>query len=649
MRLLAAAVSLAFVAAPPLRAGLPPLIPRKILFGNPVKASPQISPDGKRLAFLAPDKNNVLQVWVQTLGKDDARVITSDKKRGIRQYHWTYAPDTLLYLQDSDGDENFHVYATSLTDGKTRDLTPFPGARAEILDLDPKHPDDLLATANARDKRVFDVYRINLATGQATLDTKNPGDVLGWDVDPQFRVRVAVAPTRDGGRQVRYREDEKSDWKPVVTWGPEDADGNVIGFTADGNSLWMTSSADRDTQALLKHDLASGKDEVIASDPRSDVSAVLYNSETHRVEAVAFNRERVRWQAIDPAVAGDLEALAKGAPGEPSVVSRDRADQTWVVAYSADVQPTTYYLYDRGRKKLTKLFAAQPALANYTLAPMKPVAIKARDGLDLVCYLTLPVGVAPKNLPLVLVVHGGPWGRDRWGFDPTAQWLANRGYAVLAVNYRGSTGFGKKFLHAGDKEWAGKMHDDLIDAVRWAEKEGYADPQRVAIFGGSYGGYAALVGVTFTPDVFRCAVDIVGPSNLVTLLKSIPPYWEPMKKQFALRVGDPVKEEEFLRSRSPLFKADRIKVPLLIAQGANDPRVKRAESEQIVEAMRKAGKPVEYLLFADEGHGFARPENRLKFFAAAEAFLAEHLGGGRVEPAGNQPANSAATSHPASN
>jgi dipeptidyl aminopeptidase/acylaminoacyl peptidase len=279
------------------------------------------------------------------------------------------------------------------------------------------------------------------------------------------------------------------------------------------------------------------------------------------------------------------------------------------------------------------LFSSRPELDKYTLAPMKPVTIKTRDGLDMICYLTVPVGVEPKNLPMILDVHGGPWGRDQWGLHPEHQWLANRGYAVLSVNYRGSAGFGKKFLHAGDKEWAGKMHDDLIDAVNWAIKEGIADPKQVAIYGGSYGGYAALVGATFTPDVFACAVDIVGPSNLVTLLKSIPPYWEPMKKIFVLRVGDPDKDKEFLESRSPLFKADQIKIPMLIAQGAHDPRVKQAEAEQIVAAIRKAGKPVEYMLFEDEGHGFARPENRLKFYAAAENFLAKHLKGGRAEPA----------------
>jgi dipeptidyl aminopeptidase/acylaminoacyl peptidase len=464
------------------------------------------------------------------------------------------------------------------------------------------------------------------------LDTKNPGDVVGWDVDPKFRVRAAQAATPDGGTELRYRTDEKGEWKRVVKWGPDDADGSVIGFTADGQSLWLRTSEGRDTLSLVKRDLATGKEQLIATDPGADAGSMIFNPITHEVEAVSFNRERVKWKALDSRIAEDLKVLEKGAPGEPSVVSRDRDLQTWVVAYSADTQPVNYYLYDRKTKKLTHLFSARPELEKYKLAPVKPVVIKSRDGLELVSYLTLPLGIEAKKLPLVLLVHGGPWARDSWGFDPQAQWLANRGYAVLQVNYRGSTGFGKKFLHAGDREWAAKMHDDLIDAVTWAVKEGIADEKRVAIYGGSYGGYAALVGATFTPDVFACAIDVVGPSNLVTLLRSIPPYWEPMKKLFAVRVGDVEKEEEFLKSRSPLFKADRIKIPLLIAQGANDPRVKQAESEQIVEAVRKAGKPVEYLLFPDEGHGFARPENRLKFYTAAEAFLAKHLGGGRAEP-----------------
>jgi dipeptidyl aminopeptidase/acylaminoacyl peptidase len=615
------------------RAGLPTLIPRKVLFGNPVKASPQISPDAKYLAYLAPDEKNVLQVWVQTLGKDDARRVTADKKRGIHIYMWTYAPDILLYAQDNDGDENFHIYSVNLKTDKVQDLTPFPKVRAQPIHVDRDFPNELLVSLNKDDPRLFDVYRFNLTTGEMALDTKNPGDVVDWRVDSQFKIRGAQAFTPDGGTEIRVRKDEKSPWRIAVKWGPDDVDGHVIDFTADGKSLWLTTSEGRDTLSLVKRNLDTGKEEPIAFEAGADVGRVMVNPLTHEPEAVAFNRERIKWKPLNERIAGDLKILERSGHGEPSITSFDRDWQTWVVSFSADVGPADYYLYDRKTQKLTHLFASRPELAKYELAPMKPVTIKSRDGLELVSYLTLPMGVEAKKLPMVLFVHGGPWGRDVWGFNSEAQWLANRGYAVLQVNYRGSTSFGKKFLHAGDREWAGKMHDDLIDAVNWAIEESIADPKQVAIFGGSYGGYAALVGATFTPDVFACAVDVVGPSNLVTLLKSIPPYWEPMKKLFAVRVGDPEKEEEFLKSRSPLFKADRIRIPMLIAQGAKDPRVKQAESDQIVAAIRKAGKPVEYMVFKDEGHGFARPENSLKFNAAAEAFLAKHLQGGRMEPA----------------
>ena len=330
---------------------------------------------------------------------------------------------------------------------------------------------------------------------------------------------------------------------------------------------------------------------------------------------------------LDSEISRDLDYLAEQNPGEVRIASRTLDDALWVVHYAQDTQPSSYYLYERAFQKLEFLFTTRSALEGATLAEMLPVAIPSRDGLTLNSYLTLPPGIEPRNLPLVMNVHGGPWVRDGWGYDPESQWLANRGYAILQVNYRGSSGFGKRFLHAGDREWGAKMHDDIIDAVNWAVEKGYADPAKVAIYGGSYGGYAALVGAAFTPDVFVCSVDIVGPSSLITLINSIPPYWEPLKKVFIVRVGDPESEREFLESRSPLFKADQIKCPLLIAQGANDPRVKQAESEQIVSALREKGKDVEYLLFEDEGHGFARPENRLKFYAAAERFLAKHLGG----------------------
>ena len=609
----------------------PPLVPRKVLFGNPVRVNPQVSPDGKRLAYLAPDDDDVLQVWVRTLGKKDDRKVTADEKRGVHVFLWTYAPDTLLYLQDQGGDENFHIHSVNLATNSLRDLTPFVGVRANPMTPHRDFPNELLVTLNLRDRRFFDVHRIDLKTGAITLDTKNPGDVVAWEPDPKYRIRAAVAVTPDGGREVRLRDSDKAPWKTLFKWDIEDVDSRLLDFTADGSGLWMTSSAGRNTRALVQRDLKTGKEKVVASDDAADVGGVFYDFGKHRPQIVTFTHARSSIRVLDPDLAADVAFLKKKATGELSVVGRDQALNTWVVAFTEDVKPTHYYLYERPKKKLSYLFSAQPELEKYKLAPVKPVTIKTRDGLELVCYLTLPVGIPAKKLPLVLNVHGGPWARDMWGFRPQTQWLANRGYAVLSVNYRGSAGFGKKFLHAGDRQWGAKMHDDLIDACNWVVKQGHADPKRIAIYGGSYGGYAALVGAAFTPDYFRCAVDIVGPSNLVTLLKSIPPYWTPIKKTFALRVGDPDKDEDFLKSRSPLFKADKIKIPLLIAQGANDPRVKQSESEQIVSALRKAGKEVEYMLFADEGHGFARPENRLKFYAAAEKFLARHLGG-RAEP-----------------
>ncbi|HRI15480.1 MAG TPA: S9 family peptidase, partial [Verrucomicrobiota bacterium] len=372
---------------------------------------------------------------------------------------------------------------------------------------------------------------------------------------------------------------------------------------------------------------------LIAASPEVDSGSVMIHPKTKVVEAVSFESGRRQWKVIDPSVQADFDALTKVYDGDFSIVSRDRADQTWLVAYTSDRGPVRFYSWDRPTKKATFLLTSQPKLENLTLAEMKPVVIPARDGLKLNGYLTLPPGVPAKNLPMVLFVHGGPWARDNWGYSPYVQWFANRGYACLQVNFRGSTGYGKKFLNAGNKEWGLKMHDDLIDAVDWAIAQGYADPKKVAIFGGSYGGYSALAGVTFTPDKFACSVDIVGPSNIRTLLSTIPPYWKPLLAQFAVRVGDinDPKDAELIKNASPLFKADKIVRPLLIGQGANDPRVKQAESEQIVDAIIKNGGNVTYVVYPDEGHGFARPENRIDFNARAEAFLAANLGG-RTEP-----------------
>jgi dipeptidyl aminopeptidase/acylaminoacyl peptidase len=626
------AAAVLFLAAVAAFAELPPLIPRDVLFGNPERTAPRLSPDGKHLAWLAPDAKNVLQVWVKTIGADDTRMVTADKKRGIRQYQWAPNNSGILYLQDNDGDENFHVYGVHLSTNVVRDYTPFLGARADIVGEERSMPDAMLVQVNARDRRLFDVYRLTLSTGALTLETKNPGDVSGWLADRELHVRAAQIVTPDGGNEIRVLDN--GTWKSLIRTGPDEIL-NAVDFTPDGNGLVLISSLGSDTARVVVHDLATGTEKVIASSPEADADNVLENPVTHAIEAVAFDPGRRTWTILDPSVKPDLDGIAKLADGDFNVVSRDTANNTWLVAMVSDRAPVRYYTWDRSAKKGTFLFTAQPKLENAQLAPMQSVTIMSRDGMKLHSYLTLPVGVPPKNLPMVLYVHGGPWGRDVWGYSSTAQWLANRGYAVLQTNFRASTGFGKAFLNAGDRQWGLKMHDDLIDAATWAVKQGYADPKKIAIYGGSYGGYATLAGLTFTPDFFACGVDIVGPSNLKTLIAAIPPYWTTARAMFDRRVGnvDDPKDAELVRNASPLFRANAIKRPLLIGQGANDPRVNKAESEQIVDAIAKNNGSVTYVIYSDEGHGFARPENRIDFNARAENFLAGCLGG-RAEPLG---------------
>lgn len=615
------------------------LIPRSILFGNPERTQPRLSPDGQYLSYLAPDEKNVLQVWVRGADVIEARPVTQDRKRGIRLYQWTYQPDVLLYLQDADGDENWHLFSVNVRTGDVRDLTPFPGVQARLVDLAPELPATALIAMNQRDPRLHDVYRVDLATGECTLDTENPGNFLGFTADAELQVRAATASTAAGGYELFARDTPAEPWRKLREWGPED-EGEAVAFGADPNRLFIEGTHDWNARRLLALDLSTGSEEVLAQDELYDVGDVFFHPVRRIVQAVAFYRDRLEWTILDPEVEGDFAALRAVRDGELRVVSRDLADRTWLAAFTIDDGPTYYYRYHRATRLAELLFSNQPKLEGLPLAKMQPVSFPARDGLTLHAYLTLPAGAGPGPLPTVLDVHGGPWARDTWGYRADVQWLANRGYAVLQINYRGSTGYGKQFLHAGDLEWAGKMHDDLLDGVQWLIDQGISDTARVAIFGGSYGGYATLVGLTFTPEVFAAGVDIVGPSNLFTLMASIPPYWAPMLALFKNRVGDPDTQSDLVRAKSPVFFADRIVKPLLIGQGKNDPRVKEAESEQIVEAMRQASRPVEYVLYTDEGHGFARPENRMHFFAVAEEFLARYLGG-RFEPAGELEGHSA--------
>ncbi|ROU09061.1 S9 family peptidase [Lysobacter enzymogenes] len=621
------------------------LIPRSALFGNPERSGAQISPDGRYLSWLAP-VNGVMNVWVAPTGEPaKARAVTDDAARGIRSYAWSYRSGTLLYLRDSGGDENFHLYSVDVAQpGAARDLTPYPKTRASLVRLAHRHPDRILVGMNDRDPKWHDLYEVDLGSGQRKLALQNNDRLAGYLADGDLKVGRATRSREDGGSEL-LASDGKGGWKVVDTVPFEDSQTTEYeGYSDDGQLLYLTDSRGRDTAALYAID-AAGKKSLLLEDARADVGARLTDPASDRVQAASVYYLRQQWKPLDPAIGQDLRWLQdKLGAGEVSVASRSLDDKTWVVNYGAAEAPGTTYLYRRGggEPTLTRLFSTRPALDGKPLVPMWPVEIPSRDGKTLVSYLTLPKsadadgdGKPDKPVPLVLLVHGGPWARDYYGYNAGSQWLANRGYATLRVNYRGSTGFGKNFINAGDGEWAGKMHDDLIDAVDWAVKQGVGKKEDVAIMGGSYGGYATLVGLTFTPQTFKCGVDIVGPSNLETLLKTIPPYWASIFEQFARRMGDPRTEagRKQLAARSPITRVDKIDRPLLIGQGANDPRVNQAESDQIVEAMRKKNIPVTYVLFPDEGHGFARPENSMAFNAVAEGFLAQCLGG-RAQPIG---------------
>lgn len=616
-------------------------IPRKDIFGNPTRNVAKVSPDGKMLAWLAP-RDGVMNVWVAAVVRPQrARPVTAEKVRPIREYFWSPDSRRILYVQDEGGNENYRVFGSPVSGGETVSYTPFDKTQAQIVGASPLVRDAILVGLNNRDPKFHDVHRLDLASGKLALVRRNDG-WSSWIVDMQLNVRGATKQTPAGGFEV-YRFDGEQAVK-LMDIAPEDGlTSGALNFDADGRTLYMLSSQGRDTAALVALDFAGGSTRVLGEHGRADIATVLTHPRTGRPDAFAANYLRRHWTPLGPALRADFAHLAKRIKGDFSVESRSDDDRLWTLRVDRVTAPVAYYLYDRRSKKVAKLFSTRPALEGRKLASMHPVEIKARDGLTLVAYLSLPPGAdadgngrPDRPIPLVLNVHGGPWWRDSYGYVPEHQWLANRGYAVLSVNYRGSTGFGKAFLNAANFEFAGKMHSDLIDAVDWAIREKIAPADKVAIYGGSYGGYATLVGMTFTPDTFACGVDIVGPSSLVTLIESFPAYWQPfLEATWYKRVGDPRTDEgrKALLARSPISRVDAIKRPLLIAQGANDPRVTQKESDQLVAAMQAKQLPVTYALFADEGHGFARPQNRIGFYAVSEAFLTRCLGG-RHEPVG---------------
>ncbi|MBP7867406.1 MAG: S9 family peptidase [Acidobacteria bacterium] len=613
------------------QAGLPEIIPRRALFGDPDITSPAISPDGRLLAYCAPFKGH-MNVWARTPGKTDDRPLTRFDRDSIGGFIWAYNNRDILFVSCRGGDENWHLVAvdTHAKNPRRRDLTPFRGVQARFLRISPRHPDLALVLMNRENRQVFDVYQVNLRSGRVTLRAKNPGTAIGWVADADLAVRGMETLDPDGGTTLFVRDSEGAPWKKLATGGPDESI-DLEGFAPDGRSAWLLHDLGGERKAVVRRSLEDGSETVLYRPGQGDIVDVLVDPETGEPQAACVEYLRREWVPLDPSVKADVEVLGRIEEGELSVVSRSADGRYWVACYRADIGPVKYYLYDRSWRKAAFLFSNRPWLEKYTRARKKPVVVRSRDGLDLVCYLTFPVGVEEKGLPTVVLVHGGPWNRDSWGWQPDVQWLANRGYAVLQVNFRGSRGFGRTFQKAGDREWGGAMLRDILDALDWVVAQGIADPRRLSVMGASFGGYAALSLISFHPEVFVCGIDISGPSDLADWIRNVPEYWKPLSELLRRRVGDLEGDAEKLRESSPLFSLDRIRAPLLIAQGINDPRVRVEGTRKLVNQLKRGGKTVLYVEFPDEGHGFSLDPNALVFTALAEEFLARHLGG-RWEP-----------------
>lgn len=628
---------------------LPALIPRQVLFGNPERTHGRISPNGAWLGYVAPVDGVPNLHVARTDAPESVRILTRDGKRGIREFVFAFDNRHVLYVQDRDGDENFQLFAADLMTGATRALTP-PGARAEIDNLSAKLPGEVLVNLNDRDSSYFDPVRIEIATGTRHRLLENTL-FAGFLSDESFALRIASRPTPDGGKE--WLVPEGGSW---TSWSKVPQEDRITtglrGFAADGTTLYLVDSRGRNTAALFAIDTETGARTLVHEDPRADVGDGLIHPISGIVQAVVTNYLKPAWHVLDPEIAQDIASLQKLAgDGHFAVDARTQDDRIWIVRVSSSRASETTYLYDRSTGGARLWFDSAPQLAGLPLRTLQTVEIESRDGLTLPSYYTLPAssdcnddGIPERSVPLVLLVHGGPWDRDSYRFNAPHQYWANRGYAVMSVNFRGSTGFGKAFVNAGDLQWGRKMQDDLLDAVAWAVQRGIAQPDKIAIVGGSYGGYAALAGLTMTPRAYACGISGFGPSNLLTLIETMPAYWGPSSKAFTARVGDPETAEgkALLAERSPLHFVHQIERPLLIGHGANDPRVRQAESDQIVQAMQASGIPVTYVLFPDEGHGFVRAENDIAFSAVTEEFLS-HCLGGRFEPVGNDFAGSSIT------
>jgi dipeptidyl aminopeptidase/acylaminoacyl peptidase len=604
------------------------LVPRETFFGDPDVGWAQLSFDGARVAYIAP-VDGVRNLWVAPI--DDlraARPVTRVIERPIGFFfQWAYTNRHVVFFEERDGDENWRASSVDIHDGTIVPLTPPRGVRAWVQEVSQRFPREMLFMHNEREKQFLDLFQIDVVTGKSTLLYENHR--FAWLVtDSSFQLRLGIRFLKDGSVEVLERRPSGS-WMPFMSIARSEVDTTrLLDFSADGKTLYLFDARDRDKAALMTIDMGTRRARVIAEDPAADVTKVLLHRISRAPLAGAAMVDRRRWYAVDPSFAADLKAIQSSTSGDIDLVGLSADASRVMVLVQHDAASPEWTIYDRATRRVRPLFKARRSLDGVPLRPLEPVTFPARDGLKLQGYLTRPAPDA-RNVPMVLVIHGGPYARDEWGFNPTHQWLANRGYAVLSINYRGSTGFGKAFVTAADREWGGKMHDDLIAGVDWAVARGIADPKRVGFYGGSYGGYAALTAATKTPDVFACIVDIYGIANLITFMAAIPPYWSPMFSVWKNRLGDPDTEEgrAFLRERSPLTHIDRAFRPILIVQGLEDVRVTRAESEQMVAVLQRRNVPVTYVVFPDEGHGFSKPKNQIAFRAVTEAFLAKHLGG----------------------
>lgn len=599
-----------------------PRIPLTVLFGNPERSSPSLSPDGDHISYLAPGEG-VNNIWVQSAITGEARPVTRETVRPVVTYSWAADSRHILY-PEHNGDENTHLRAVNVLTGEDRDLTPYDGVQARLIKTELRSPRAALVGLNLRDQHLHDAYLVDLPTGELTKVAENPG-FARWISDAYLRPRGAVRIDEAGGTEVLVHDGD-GHWREIHQGVLEETSGDQpVGFSADGTGLYMLSAAEADTVRLLRIDVRTGIRQVVYADPAYDVVGVSADLATGEPEIAWVERDRRFAEPLTPSISGCVARLTQLHRGDMTVLSRDRTNEAWLVQYNVDDGPARYYRYNRHTGTSIFLFSHMSQLEGLSLARTEPFSFSARDGLTIHGYLTFPPGRPRRDLPVVLCVHGGPWTRDRWGYRAEPQWLANRGYLCLQVNYRGSTGYGKEFRNAGDRQWGARMQDDLLDALDWVSAKGYADPRRAAIYGASFGGYAALLAATHTPDVFRCVIAAAAPADLRTFLRSIPGTWSTQASRMYQRIGDPDADADMLWDRSPLSRIDQVHIPVLVAHGGRDPRVRREEAERIVAALREAGVPHEYLLFEDEGHGFVRPRNKLAFYTAAERFLERYM------------------------